>query len=91
MFWQEMMLLGYLRQDVPHFVGQGCSPAAVLAVVEALVAERQLRRIQANRLEAYVLAKIDAHGCWQGNPWHGEVRESVLAPDVVRLADIGTP
>lgn len=88
-FRQDIMLLGYMRLDVAHFIERRCTPAAVVHVIEALIHERQLRRKQGNRLEEYILAQVDAHGCWQGNSWHGEVCESSLAPDVIRLADIG--
>jgi hypothetical protein len=89
-FRQQIALLGRVRIDVPHFVEQACAPAAVIAVVESLVTEGQLRRSQASRLEEYILNQTDEHGCWRGNAWDGRERPSTLAPDVLRFADVGT-
>src|ERR1041384_4076488 len=68
-FRQQIALLGRVRIVVPHFVEQACSPAVVVAVIESLVTEGQLRRSQASRLEEYILNQTDEHGCWRGNSW----------------------
>jgi hypothetical protein len=48
-----------------HLVYGVCAPQAVIAVLEALVDERQLPRSQATAIEEVVLRNVDREGEWR--------------------------
>jgi hypothetical protein len=88
MWRQQLGLVGTMRMT-EHGLGQLCHPPVLMAVIEALCLEGQLRRSQATRLEETMLAHIQANGHWHGDPAPGAAWARWHAPDIVTLADCG--
>jgi hypothetical protein len=86
---QYVSLLGAMPLDMDHACGTVITPHRVIAVLEAMVREGQLRRTRAVHLEESVLRQVDTHGGWRGDPWNGEDRLSTLPPDVVLFREVG--
>ena len=87
---QSLALVGTMPLDLEHLCSQLLTPAAVVAILEDLVRERQLRRSQATHIAETILHQVDARGHWRGEAGPSQVARSVLAPDVLRFADVGT-
>ena len=87
---QHLELVGAVQVDATYFLEHICTPQAVLAVIEELVAERRLPRLQAVAIEEQILRRVDRYGTWRGSPTPRSTRGRVLPPDVVLFADTGS-
>jgi hypothetical protein len=88
---QALSLVGHIRVDLDHLCGRVVTPQSLLALVEALVHEGQLRRVQAGHIEATLLQQVDHTGRWRGGGDPPPCRQSTCAPDITVLAETGKP
>jgi hypothetical protein len=86
---QQIALVGHVRIDLDHLCVKVVTPQNMVAVIEDLVREGQLRRAQGTHIEEALLQQVDRYGCWQGETWTGEERLTTLPDDVVAFTDIG--
>ena len=63
---RQFALVGFAKMDLDHLFLEVITPQYVVEIVEDLVRERQLRRLQATRLEEKILETVDAQGQWKG-------------------------
>src|SRR4051794_38070612 len=84
---RHILLALQMRVDLEHLRRQVVTPATVMAALEALYNEGQLRRSQTTHIEECILAQTDKCGRWQGDDaWQNEACQSSLPPDVALFA-----
>ena len=89
LFLQHLCLLGTCR-TTQAYRQRLCAPATIVAVVEALVHERALRRKQGTHIEEHILRQVTAQGAWLGDSPEGQDTGGACSPDVVLFAATGT-
>lgn len=62
--FERLLSVGQTPDAITAFIMREMPPAMIVAVVEALVVEGQLRRRQAARIEERILQKVRPDGQW---------------------------
>lgn len=86
---QYLSILGHMPTDTARIAEEMLSPAMIVACIEDLVTERQLRRGQATHIEETILQHVTRYGHWEEDTWDHRLHSGTLPPDVITLATIG--
>ena len=86
---QYLGFLGTMPTDTARIAEEILTPHMIMAVLEDLVTERQLRRVQATHIQETILQHVARYGHWEEDTWDHRLHIGTLPPDVMTLATIG--
>jgi hypothetical protein len=84
-----LSFLGHMRTDTDKIAEEILTPHMMMACIEDLVLERQLRRTQASHIEETMLQHVTPYGHWAEDVWDHRLHVGTLPPDVLTLATVG--